>query len=170
MNTNLVFSFDDMASGDKATKKLTQYFSRAGASVVQSSVDPKTKRSSGISFRDMAFTFADGQTVLFSVKQSGDIFQAKLNGKPFPIKHQDDHAKAVAELAKMMDSGRAKFQKALAASAAEYPKMPGIKSAAPKLAEQLKAQETDLDAKIEAATQERDALKTGSVLTSSPAR
>lgn len=154
---NLVFSFEDMASGDKASKKLAQLFGRAGAPVVQTAVDPKIKRSSGVSYREMALTFADGQTMTLSVKQSGDVYQVKINGKVQPLKNQDDHVQAVAELAKVLEAGRAKFQAAQAKTPAELPK--GIRTAAPKMAVALKQQVDDLDAQIVEARQRVEELR-----------
>ena len=140
----IVFEFAELAGG-KAEKKLAQVFSRAGANVVQSSVGPM-KRTSGISFKDVLLTFADGQSVTLSVKQSGDIYKVNLNGKALPIKAQDDHYKAVKEMVAAMDAGRSKFQAALAKAKAALPK--GIKSAAPKMETALKAKAADLDTAI----------------------
>lgn len=154
---NLVFSFDDMATGDKASKKLAQLFGRAGAPVVQAAVDSKIKRSSGVSYREMSLIFADGQAITLSVKQSGDVYQVKINGKVQPLKNQDDHVQAVAELVKQLEAGRTKFQKEQAKTPAELPK--GIKTAAPKLAVVLKQQNDDLDAQIVAARQQIETLQ-----------
>ena len=38
------------------------------------------------------FTFADGQTVTLAVKETGDVFEVKINGKVQPLRNQDDHA------------------------------------------------------------------------------
>ena len=140
---NLLFSFEDLSTKDKAVKQAARYFSRAGANVVQQEVIPTVKRTSGISYREMALTFADSQRVLLRIKQSGDIFQVVLNGKPLPIKSQDDHVKAIAEIVKAMDAGRSKFQKILAAARVKPPA--GIRTAAPKMEQVL--------------TDKRDALK-----------
>lgn len=140
----MVFDFQDLASG-KAEKKLAQTFSRAGANVVQSAVGA-LKRSSGVSFKDVSLTFADGQVVAMSIKQTGDIYAVKLNGKPLPVKAQDDHFKAIKEIVDAMNAGRTKFQAALAKAQAALPK--GIKSAAPKMEVALQQKAADLDAAI----------------------
>lgn len=75
----MLFSFEDMAAGDKASKLVARYFSRAGANVVQSDVSTSMKRSMGVSYKEMILTFADSQTVILRVKQTGDIFQVLLN-------------------------------------------------------------------------------------------
>lgn len=140
---NLIFDFNKLASGDSATKQAMRYFSRAGANVVQYDAPPVIKRSSGITYREMTLTFADSQQVVLRIKQSGDIFQVVLNGKTMPIKNQDDHVKAIAEMVQAMDSGRSKFQKALANAKVRPPA--GIRTAAPKMEQAL--------------TEKRDALK-----------
>jgi paraquat-inducible protein B len=154
---NILFSFDDMKAGDKATKRLSQAFTRAGANVISTAIDPRTKRTAGISYREVAMTFADGQQVTLLVKQTGDVFQAKVNGKVVPLKNPDDHGKAVAELVKDMDAGRAKFQATLAKTRAALPK--GIKASAPKMEAALQERASSLEAELATAEQTRDALK-----------
>ncbi len=113
---SLLFSFEDLSVKDKAAKEAMKYFSRAGANVVQQDVSTAVKRNSGVSYREMLLTFADSQKAVLRIKQTGDIFQVLLNNKLLPIKNQDDHIAAIAEIVKAMDSGRSKFQKLLAAA------------------------------------------------------
>lgn len=138
---NLLFSFEDMSAKDKAAKAVIRYFTKAGAEVIAQDVDTRVKRTSGVSYREMTLTFDDSQQMILRVKQTGDIYQVLLNGKVVPVKNQDNHIKAVEELAAMVQSNRAKFQKALSRVKAEIPK--SIKTAAPKL-------EAALSEKIEA--------------------
>jgi len=140
----LLFNFEDL-TGDKnkVVKAVSRYFNQAGAAVVTVDVDPKAKRASGISYREIRFAFADSQTIAMRVKSTGDVFEVLLNGSVVPIKYQDDHVRAIAEIAGMMDKGRAKFQAKLAKAAVKPP--PGIRTTAPKL--------------VVALTQKRDALK-----------
>lgn len=142
-NKNLLFTFSDLSVKDKAAKAAIKYFTRAGANVVDQDVSAQVKRTAGISYREMKLTFADSQTILFRIKQSGDIYQVLLNGKLIPIKHQDDHVAAIAELVQMLDSGRTKFQAKLAKAMVKLP--PAIKTAAPKMLQVL--------------TEKRDSLK-----------
>lgn len=132
---NLLFTFEDMSSKDKAARQLMKYFARAGAPVVTQDVDTKVKRSSGISYREMTLTFADSQTVKFRVKQSGDIYEVMINNKLVPVKNQDHHVKAIEEIVAHLDAGRTKFQAKLAKAQAKIP--PSIKTAAPKLLQVL---------------------------------
>lgn len=156
-NSALLFSFEDLSTKDKAAKQAIKYFSRAGANVVQTEVNPTVKRTSGISYRELSLTFADSQSVLFRIKSSGDIFQVLLNGKVVPIKNQDDHVKAVAEIVQMMDAGRAKFQKALARATVKVPV--GIKATTPRLEVALTEKRDGLKEAIATVREEIAALK-----------
>lgn len=109
----LVFDLEK-GGRDRALKEATRLFKRAGAQVVSSDVDKSLMRRAGVSFRNINFTFADNQTVTFAVKATGDVFEVRLNGKPLPLRHQDDHALAIGEIAERMDAGRAAYQRALA--------------------------------------------------------
>lgn len=140
---NLLFSFADLSQKDAKVQKVTQRFQRAGANVVQVDVTANIRRTSGISYRELHLTFADSQRVVMRVKQTGDIYQVVLNGALVPIRDQDDHAAAIAEIAKAMDASRTKFQKRLAAAKVKPPA--GIRTAAPKMEQVL--------------TEKRDALK-----------
>lgn len=151
---NLLFSFEDLGTkSDTALAKLKQYFARSGAPVVTAEPGAKTLRSSGISFRELSLTFGDSQRVKLRIKQTGDVYQVLINDKLVPMRAQDDHVKAVAEIAAKLDTGRAKFQKALANLKTPMPK--GIKTAAPKIEEQLAQRESELD---EAITHARERL------------
>ncbi len=154
---NLLFSFEDLLAKDKAAKQAARYFSRAGANVVQQDVPTAVKRSSGITYREMALTFADSQQVVLRIKQSGDIFQVLLNGKVLPIKNQDDHVKAIAEIVQAMDAGRSRFQKLLAAAQARPPA--GIRTAAPKMEQVLTEKRDALKAAIAEVRSQIEAIK-----------
>ena len=143
---NLLFTYEDLSVKDKATKQAGRYFSRAGATIVQQDVSTVAKRTSGVSYREMTLTFADSQQVVLRIKQSGDIFQVLLNGKLLPIKNQDDHAKAIAEIVQAMDAGRSKYQKLLAAAKVKPPA--GIRTAAPKMEQVLTEKRDSLKAAI----------------------
>lgn len=150
---NLLFNFEEMASSkDKIAKIIGRQFGMAGQNIVQTDISESTKRSSGVSFREMTLTFADSQTITLRVKQTGDIFQVLLNNKVIPIKNQDDHAKAVTEIAQNIDKGRAQFQKKLAATKVAVPK--GIKTAAPKIEQVLTEKRDSLKEAIRAVNDE----------------
>lgn len=133
--TALVFSFDDLDS-DKAGQALSHYFQGVGAQVVQTAVDPRVRRTSGISFKQIDLTFADGQRLSLMVKQSGDIYQVLLNGSAIAIKDQHDQVAAIAEMVKAMDSGRTQFQVALSKARAVLPAT--IRMSTPKVEASLK--------------------------------
>lgn len=137
---DLLISFDDLKAGASALRKLTQAFTRAGTPVATSDVDPKAGRTSGVSYRRVALTMTDNQKVELLVKTTGDIYEVRINGSRFPVKNQTDQRKAIGEIAKALDAGRAKYQAKLARQKVVLPK--GIKTAAPKL-EQRIAQERE---------------------------
>ncbi len=143
---NLLFSFEDLSVKDKAAKQAAKYFARAGANVVQQDVGTQVKRTAGISVREMTLTFADSQQVVLRIKQTGDIYQILLNGKVLPIKAQDNHVDAIAEIVAAMDAGRSAYQKKLAAAQVKPPA--GIHTAAPKMVEVLTKKRDDLKVAI----------------------
>ncbi len=154
---DLLIQFDDLKAGNKALKGLVQAFTRAGANVASVDIEPKTKRSSGINYRTVDITFTDNQKVTLAIKQSGDIYQIKVNGALLPIKNQDNQVKAVGEVAAALDAGRAKFQQKLARQKAILPQ--GITTAAPKVEESLQAAEAALDTEIAAALETVNGLR-----------
>ena len=148
----LIFDFFKASDKDKSIAKAKRYFEQAGALVSSVDVDAKVKRVAGVSFRDVHFGFADSQTLSFGIKETGDVYQVKVNGRLTPLKHQDDHLKAIGELVAAMAKGRAKFQAALAKVKVELPK--SIRTAAPKIEVALREQIATVDEAIVAA-QER---------------
>lgn len=110
----LLFNFEKMGEKDRAVREAVKLFGRAGAQVVSSEVAATTARRAGVTFRNVSFTFADGQTATLAVKATGDVFEVRVNGKPVPLRNQDDHGKAIAEIADRLATGRAAFQRALA--------------------------------------------------------
>lgn len=111
----LLFKFEAMGAGnDKAIRDITRLFDRAGVQVVSSEVAKTQTKRSGVSFRNVDFTFADGQRVTLAVKETGDVFEVKINGTVVPLRQQDDHTKTVVEIAGLLDRRRAAFQRALA--------------------------------------------------------
>ena len=154
-----LFSFDDLSRNDKAVQELERTFTRKGANVLDVAVPSTIKRASGISYREVHISFSDSQTVTFRVKKSGDIYEVRINGRPVPIKSQDDQEKAIEEVVDRLRKGEKAFQRALARR--QTPKVPGLRTAAPKIEEQnesaikelqemiarLQSEETDWKAK-----------------------
>lgn len=111
----ILFDFSAMgAANDKAIKEITRRFAKAGVEVVSSSVAPQTTKRAGVVFRNVTFTFADSQTAVLAVKETGDVFEVKINGSMVPLRQQDDHAKTIAEIAALLDKRRVAFQRAMA--------------------------------------------------------
>lgn len=153
----LIFDFFKASDKDKSVAKAKRYFEQAGAVVTSVDVDAKVKRVAGVSFRDVHFGFADSQTISFGVKETGDVYQVKVNGRLTPLKHQDDHLKAIGELVAAMAKGRVKFQLALAKVKVELPK--SIRTAAPKMEVALREQIAAVDEAIGAAQERLAALQ-----------
>jgi len=141
----LLFEFENMGEQSRKMKELIRAFSRAGANVVSSDVAKTTTRRAGVTFRNVSLTFADGQRVVLAVKSTGDVFEVRVNDKVTPIKNQDDHSKAVVEIATKMDVGRSAFQKALAKARVPLPPAPRVSRAT-----LIKAKEERRDGLVEA--------------------
>lgn len=152
MAKQLLFSFADMTSRDKPVRELTRMFKRAGIDVAQIEVDPTIRRTSGVSYRQVFLTFVDNQQVAINIKQTGDIYQVLVNKKPLPLRNPDDHIKAVAEVVKALDSGRAAYQRKLAAAKVQLP--PSVRTAAPRKRQLLVEKRDALLEAIEATKQE----------------
>ena len=150
------FNFDELAT-DKAAKKVAQLFQRAGAPVIQTEADSRIKRTAGVTYREMHFTHADGQRTSIRITKSGDVGQVLVNGSVVPLKNQTDPAKAIGEITKRLEDGRAKFQAKLARTKVELPQ--GIKTAAPKIEQKLTEEVQRLDTLIAQRTTELADLK-----------
>lgn len=145
----LVFTFDDLSSKDKAAKEAVKQFKKAGAAVAQVDVGGNAKKTSGFAYRELFLTFTDSQIITMRIKESGDIYQVLLNKKIVPIRNQDDHTKAIKEMADMMARGRAAFQKRQAIKKVVMPS--SIKTAAPRLEVALAERVQVLRSKVEQA-------------------
>lgn len=133
---------DLQANPKTAPKELLKIFKRAGADIVQSSVE-KTKRQNSVSFKPIHLTLSDSQLIELRVKESGDIYQVLLNGKVLPVKNQDDEKAAVGEIVKLWQANINKFQAALSKKKVDLPK--GVKSTRKKLIATLKDEIAELD-------------------------
>lgn len=153
----LIFGFYELSDKDSSIKKAKRYFAQAGVVVTSIDVDAKTKRAMGTSFREVHFGFADSQTVSFGVKNTGDVYQIKVNGRLTPIKSQDDHLQAIKEIAALLDKNRAKFQAALAKVKVALPA--SIRTAAPKMEQVLREKIVSVDDAIAAAKEKLSSLQ-----------
>lgn len=154
----LLIDYEGLATNAAhAMRRVVTLLTRAGAQVIETQSDGRTRRIAGISYREVVFTFADSQKLGLRIKATGDVYEVRINGKVQPVKSQDDFTKAVSELAQLLDKGRMRFQKRLAAMQMKPPE--GAKTAAPKLREVLTKQVAELDAQIADATEELAALQ-----------
>jgi hypothetical protein len=156
-NNHLIFDFFNLSHKDKSVAAAKKYFKQAGTVVTSVDVGTAVKKAAGMQYREVQFGFADSQTVSFGVKESGDVFQAKVNGKSVPLKDQHDHAKAVAELVALMTKGRTKFQALLAKAKVALPAT--IRTAAPRLEQVLREKVGALDEAIGAARETLSGLQ-----------
>lgn len=111
---SILFKFDAMgAANDKAIRDITRLFEREGVQVVSSEVAKALTKRAGVAFRNVDFTMADGQRVTLGVKETGDVFEVKINGSVVPLRNQDDHVKTIKEIALQLDRRRVAFQRAM---------------------------------------------------------
>lgn len=148
----LIFDFENPSTKDRAVKEVEKLLLRAGCTVASSSVDVATSRKAGTTYRNVNFTMADNQRVTLGVKSTGDVFEVKINGKPTPLRNQDDHAAAIAEIAGKLDSGRTKFQKLLAL--VKIPLPPSIRTSRENMLVALTERRDNLKSAIALATTE----------------
>lgn len=151
----LVFNFEDLAS-DTAHHAIERYFRGAGAHMVHSVRDPAIRRADGVSSRRIAMTFSDGQKLAIAIRQDGNIHGAELNGKDVSLKATDDQEAAMAELARLMDRGREKYQEALARARVSLP--PAVSTSTAQLEAALKDRAASLDEAIGLLNEELGAI------------
>lgn len=139
----IVFDFDKMnGKDDKSTKDVIKVFTKAGIQTTSSDLSA-IKRTSGISYKELTLGFADSQQVTFQIKQTGDIFKVKINGKEMPIKNQQNIDAAIQEIIAKLDKGRLDFQKKLARTKVALPEK--IKSTVATEETKLTQREKELD-------------------------
>lgn len=117
MNSPLLFDIKNLSTEAESMKRLIDMFSMLGETLVSHDVEKTLKRSAGITYKNVDLTFADSQTVTFSIKNTGDIWQVKVNNKLTPLRNQDAHKPeaVVQEIAQKIKAGRTAYQKAEAA-------------------------------------------------------
>lgn len=149
---NILFSFDDLSSKDKAVKALQKQFGKEGVEILKLDVDSKIRRTSNLNYREVTLFFVDSQQVTLRIAQSGDVYQVLVNGKIIPIANQDDHGKAVSEIVAVLNRGRAAYQEKLAKAKVALPE--GIKTAAVPMEKALTRKRDDLKVAVAAAEEE----------------
>ena len=77
MNTPLLFDIKNLSTEAESMKRLIDMFSMLGETLVNHDVEKTLKRSAGITYKNVDLTFADSQTVTFSIKNTGDIGKLK---------------------------------------------------------------------------------------------
>lgn len=155
MNTPLLFDIKDLSTEASSMKRLIELFKSLSETLVAHDVGATLKRSAGITYKEVTLTFADSQTVMFSIKQTGDIWKVKINNKETPLRHQDAHKpeEVIQEIAQKIKAGRTAFQKAKAKTvstqeATQTAKSAGLKNTQKIRVTALRAQSTALDEAI----------------------
>lgn len=147
----LVLDLSTPAATAASLKTAKRTFLRFGAEVDGATVNATVRRSNGISYREVHLIF-DNQTVKLLVKLTGDIFQVLINGRPFPIKRQDDMDGAIREIVDGLNSRRAAKQKRDAAARAAAPD--GVKASRRIREVHLRAQLANITELVEIAKEE----------------
>lgn len=154
----LLIDYEGLATNaSNAMRRVSQLLTRAGLTVIDIASDGKQRTLAGIKFREVTLSFSDSQSLTLRIKATGDVYEVRVNGKVTPMREQNDPAKAVAELVKLLDATRARHQKRLAALAMKPPE--GARTAAPRLKEALKTQIAEVDAAIAEARTELAAIE-----------
>ena len=166
MNTPLLFDIKDLSTEASSMKRLVALFAQLGETSVTQDVGTTLKRTAGMTYKEVTLTFADSQTVLFAIKQTGDIWKVKINNKETPLRNQDAHKPeaVVQEIVQKIKAGRTAFQaakaKALTAQeATNTAKAAGLKSTQKIRVAALKSQATTLDDAITEAQKHKAALE-----------
>jgi hypothetical protein len=79
MNTPLLFDIKNLNTEADSLKRLIDMFVMLGETLVTHDIDKNLKISDvdeNFKYKNVRLTFADSQTVTFSIKQTGDIWQA----------------------------------------------------------------------------------------------
>ncbi|PTQ86532.1 hypothetical protein [Agitococcus lubricus] len=165
--TPLLFDIKNLSTEAESMKRLIELFSALGEKLVSHDVEKALKRTAGISYKEVALTFADSQTVTLLIKQTGDIFKVKINGKEAALRNQDAHKPeaVIQEIAQRIKSSRTAYQKALAAKTkaddvAQAAKSSGLKNTQKTRVSALQEQVNSLDALIAERQQYKAQLET----------
>lgn len=114
--SNLVFDFDALKGGKdkRQLNKFKTLFGRYQCPIKDDgiSVDEKTVRKNGVTTLGVQLFLVDDQTVNLRVKETGDIYEVKINNRLTPITAQDDTDAAIKEICDRLIRGRAAFLKA----------------------------------------------------------
>ena len=164
MNTPLLFDIKNINTETDSLKRLIDMFAMLGETLVTHDIDKTLKPSlDGFSYKNVNLTFADSQTVTFSIKQTGDIFKVKLNNKLIALRNQDAHKPeaVVQEIAQKIKAGRTAYQKALAKKVNATEVVQSVKQAGLKNTQKMRVASLEEQSKaIEALIVERTAYKT----------
>lgn len=155
-----------------------------GQTVAMINIGDKVKRETEISTRTVEFVLSGNQKVTFLVRQGGDVFRTKINGKDFPVEGYlslkpeakspakssaikqggagmveskgFDHA--IGMIGSAIRNGQAAFDKKLMAEKVIVPKSTTSNSPTKQL-QNIQSQLSELDQQIAEKTAKRDEMK-----------
>jgi len=166
MNTPLLFDIKNLSTEADSLKRLIDMFAMLGETLVNHDIDKNLKLSDvdeNFKYKNVRLTFADSQTVTFAIKQTGDIWQVKLNNKRIALRNQDAHKPeaVIQEIAQKIKAGRTAYQKALAKKVNATEVVQSVKQAGLKNTQKMRVASLEEQLKaIEALIVERTAYKT----------
>ena len=166
MNTPLLFDIKNLSTEADSLKRLIDMFAMLGETLVNHDIDKNLKISDvdeNFKYKNVRLTFADSQTVTFAIKQTGDIWQVKLNNKRIALRNQDAHKPeaVVQEIAQKIKAGRTAYQKALAKKVNATEVVQSVKQAGLKNTQKMRVASLEEQLKaIENVIVERSAYKT----------
>ena len=166
MNTPLLFDIKNLSTEADSLKRLIDMFAMLGETLVNHDIDKNLKLSDvdeNFKYKNVRLTFADSQTVTFAIKQTGDIWQVKLNNKRIALRNQDAHKPeaVVQEIAQKIKAGRTAYQQALAKKVNATEVVQSVKQAGLKNTQKMRVASLEEQLKaIEALIVERTAYKT----------
>lgn len=166
MNTPLLFDIKNLSTEADSLKRLIDMFAMLGETLVNHDIDKNLKISDvdeNFKYKNVRLTFADSQTVTFAIKQTGDIWQVKLNNKRIALRNQDAHKPeaVVQEIAQKIKAGRTAYQKALAKKVNATEVVQSVKQAGLKNTQKMRVASLEEQLKaIDDVIVERSAYKT----------
>lgn len=79
------FNIADVSEKNTLVQKLKKELEKVSRQTIEIINIGKVSRQSGTSVLPIEMVFSGNQTALFLVRQGGDVFRVKINGKDFPI-------------------------------------------------------------------------------------
>lgn len=105
----VVVDFDNVT--EKGLKPLIDGLKRAGQTVESVEATNRKTRRDGLYVKKAKLVFENGQSITLFIGDQGDIYQMTVNGKKHPVPSVKSERELSRELAKILESGQARFDK-----------------------------------------------------------